>query len=107
MSDLISQNPMLQQHHFFQALPKPIYDNPKWSEHIHSETGRGYWFWKPALINHLLHTNEIIDGDTVVWVETLDSDVGRDYVLGKGIPEICANHAAHGVGCFCEEPAVL
>lgn len=60
--------PRFTEHHLFQGLPEVITSNPKWSRHISNFTrGRGYWFWKSALINLLLEQGKIKDGDVAVW----------------------------------------
>lgn len=62
------QVPIFTDHHMFQGLPSAIVSDPKWARHVRNKTrGRGYWFWKPALINNLLAQGKIIDGDVVVW----------------------------------------
>lgn len=67
-SNTVSRVPCFTEHHMFQGLPQVITSNPKWSRHISKSTrGRGFWFWKPALINLLLEQGKIKDGDVAVW----------------------------------------
>jgi len=87
LSKMASKNRAIHQHHFYQGLPSEIMNNPKWKKHLKEERGRGYWFWKPALINYLLKKKKIVDGDLVVWA---DADIGyldKSYITGEGTPE--------------------
>ena len=40
--------------HLFAALPQELMEQPRWVTHVRATRGRGYWFWKPALLNMLL-----------------------------------------------------
>jgi len=54
------------------ALPDYLMNNPKWKAHVEPGVrGRGFWFWKPALANHLLAQTEtgIKDGDILIYVD--------------------------------------
>jgi hypothetical protein len=53
------------------------------TQHDHpSARGGGFWFWKPAIINH--HLQQLNNGDFLVYA---DSDVTRDF---KGLPFVLA-----------------
>jgi len=54
------------------ALPDYLMNNPKWKRHVEPGVrGRGFWFWKAALANHLLAQTEIgiKDGDILIYVD--------------------------------------
>jgi len=74
------QVPIFTDHHMFQSLPSAIVSDPKWARHVRNFTrGRGYWFWKPALLNHLLAQGKIKDGEVAVWHDPDE----RCYLDGK------------------------
>jgi len=56
----------------YTALPDNLMNNPKWKEHVQPKLrGRGFWFWKPALANHLLAQTDlgIKNGDILIYVD--------------------------------------
>jgi len=66
----------------YNSLPAEIQHNPKWSRYVADGLrGRGYWFWKPAIVNMLLNQSKIRDGDTVIW---LDGDVDPRRLASPG-----------------------
>jgi len=67
-----ANNPVFTQRHIFGKLPDEIYNDPKWAKHVQERPfvrGRGYWFWKSALFNHLVKQGIIKNGDMVVYVD--------------------------------------
>ena len=62
--------------HLFAALPQELMEQQRWRTHLQAGRGRGYWFWKPALLNLLLRRRAIRDGEVIVYA---DADVG-DFV---------------------------
>lgn len=61
---------VFQRHHILTALPEPIRSDPKWHGHLSLPSkGYGWWFWKPALVNYLLGQGELLDGDTLTYVD--------------------------------------
>lgn len=79
LSAQAAKNHVFQKHHLYQGLPSDIRGDPKWKVHLQHERGRGYWFWKAALVNRLLKSHEVNDGDTVVW---MDADLDKGLVTG-------------------------
>mmetsp|Transcript_125459 Transcript_125459/g.222326 ORF Transcript_125459/g.222326 Transcript_125459/m.222326 type:complete len:336 (+) Transcript_125459:82-1089(+) len=56
----------------YSALTDDLMKNPKWKQHVEPQLrGRGFWFWKPALANHLLAQTDlgIKDGDIFIYVD--------------------------------------
>lgn len=58
--------------HLFQGLPLELQQDSRWQEHLQASRGRGFWFWKPALVNYLWRKNTFQDGDTVIWADADD-----------------------------------
>lgn len=55
----------------FNTLPEEIRHDTKWSKHtIPGLHGRGFWFWKPAILNVLLHRGILSNGDHVINMDT-------------------------------------
>jgi len=55
--------------HLFKALPDEIFTNPKWAKHVKEREGRGWWFWKAAIPNHLIKKGTIADDDVIIWLD--------------------------------------
>merc|ERR1719491_1753318 len=56
----------------FTALPDYIMQDPRWERYLQPKTrGRGFWFWKAAILDHLLNdaSTGMQDGDWVVYVD--------------------------------------
>lgn len=53
--------------HLYTSLPPEIVT--KWSKHLELERGRGYWFWKSALVNLLLRNKELRDNDCLMYTD--------------------------------------
>eukprot|EP00747_Dinoflagellata_sp_TGD_P106472 gnl/TRDRNA2_/TRDRNA2_169861_c0_seq13.p1 gnl/TRDRNA2_/TRDRNA2_169861_c0~~gnl/TRDRNA2_/TRDRNA2_169861_c0_seq13.p1 ORF type:complete len:342 (-),score=17.93 gnl/TRDRNA2_/TRDRNA2_169861_c0_seq13:49-1074(-) len=53
--------------HCFTDLPKPVLQAHDWSKHLQFALGYGYWFWKPALAYHILHS--MSDGDVLFYTD--------------------------------------
>eukprot|EP00747_Dinoflagellata_sp_TGD_P106488 gnl/TRDRNA2_/TRDRNA2_169861_c0_seq8.p1 gnl/TRDRNA2_/TRDRNA2_169861_c0~~gnl/TRDRNA2_/TRDRNA2_169861_c0_seq8.p1 ORF type:complete len:349 (-),score=25.10 gnl/TRDRNA2_/TRDRNA2_169861_c0_seq8:49-1095(-) len=53
--------------HCFTDLPKPVLQAHDWSKHLQFALGYGYWFWKPALAYHILHSMN--DGDLLFYAD--------------------------------------
>jgi len=72
LSNIASKIRAINHHHLFQGLPKEILEDPKWAKHVVEKPfvrGRGYWFWKPALFNHLIRNKKVSDGDILIWAD--------------------------------------
>jgi len=65
--------PLIQRRHIFHDLPAQFLTDPKWAKHLAMGRGRGFWFWKAAIVNLLLDNGTIADGDTMIWA---DGDIG-------------------------------
>eukprot|EP00747_Dinoflagellata_sp_TGD_P106487 gnl/TRDRNA2_/TRDRNA2_169861_c0_seq7.p1 gnl/TRDRNA2_/TRDRNA2_169861_c0~~gnl/TRDRNA2_/TRDRNA2_169861_c0_seq7.p1 ORF type:complete len:360 (-),score=12.46 gnl/TRDRNA2_/TRDRNA2_169861_c0_seq7:136-1215(-) len=50
-----------------QTVPKPVLQAHDWSKHLQFALGYGYWFWKPALAYHILHS--MSDGDVLFYTD--------------------------------------
>lgn len=75
--------------YLYSGLPVEIRSNPKWSSHVVPQLrGRGYWFWKPAIINMLLEKGNIRFGDYVIY---MDSDLEASKVITSAIQRINAS----------------
>ena len=55
--------------HLFAALPQELMKKPRWEAHLQAGRGRGYWFWKAALLNMLLRRGAIRDGEVIVYAD--------------------------------------
>eukprot|EP00747_Dinoflagellata_sp_TGD_P106479 gnl/TRDRNA2_/TRDRNA2_169861_c0_seq2.p1 gnl/TRDRNA2_/TRDRNA2_169861_c0~~gnl/TRDRNA2_/TRDRNA2_169861_c0_seq2.p1 ORF type:complete len:345 (-),score=23.39 gnl/TRDRNA2_/TRDRNA2_169861_c0_seq2:136-1170(-) len=53
--------------HCLTQLPKPVLQAHDWSKHLQFALGYGYWFWKPALAYHILHS--MSDGDVLFYTD--------------------------------------
>eukprot|EP00931_Biecheleriopsis_adriatica_P029630 TRINITY_DN17566_c0_g1_i1.p1 TRINITY_DN17566_c0_g1~~TRINITY_DN17566_c0_g1_i1.p1 ORF type:complete len:322 (+),score=69.02 TRINITY_DN17566_c0_g1_i1:59-1024(+) len=55
--------------HCFTELPPGIATDERWAEHLSrgSNRGHGWWFWKPALVGHLLQKGTLQDDDILVY----------------------------------------
>eukprot|EP00747_Dinoflagellata_sp_TGD_P106476 gnl/TRDRNA2_/TRDRNA2_169861_c0_seq17.p1 gnl/TRDRNA2_/TRDRNA2_169861_c0~~gnl/TRDRNA2_/TRDRNA2_169861_c0_seq17.p1 ORF type:complete len:350 (-),score=22.55 gnl/TRDRNA2_/TRDRNA2_169861_c0_seq17:49-1098(-) len=53
--------------HCLTQLPKPVLQAHDWSKHLQFALGYGYWFWKPALAYHILHSMN--DGDLLFYAD--------------------------------------
>lgn len=53
----------------FDYLPAELLRDPKWARHLKDSRGRGWWFWKAALVNLLLQNGTIAEGDAVLWAD--------------------------------------
>jgi len=61
----------------YTALPDYLMNDPTWKKHAQPKLrGRGYWFWKPALANHLLSQTDlgIKDGDILIYLDGDEAD---------------------------------
>eukprot|EP00811_Abedinium_folium_P004797 NODE_14417_length_1110_cov_4.894201.p1 GENE.NODE_14417_length_1110_cov_4.894201~~NODE_14417_length_1110_cov_4.894201.p1 ORF type:complete len:257 (+),score=77.47 NODE_14417_length_1110_cov_4.894201:302-1072(+) len=59
---------MFQSVHALEKLPQEIRRDARWQPHLaRAQSGYGWWFWKPALANHLLRDGVFSDGDTLVY----------------------------------------
>ena len=55
--------------HLFAALPQELMEQRRWRTHLRAGRGRGYWFWKAALLNMLLRRGAIRDGEVIVYAD--------------------------------------
>jgi hypothetical protein len=62
--------------HFYSTFPDWVLKESRWSKHLEfrnnknkhpSKQGSGYWFWKPLLIDHHLHSKAVRDGDFLIF----------------------------------------
>lgn len=64
--------------HFYSKFPDWILKDKTWIKHLEyrnktrpaSSKGSGYWFWKPLLIDHHLHSKAVRDGDFVIFSDS-------------------------------------
>lgn len=61
--------------HLFAALPQELMEQQRWRTHLQARRGRGYWFWKPALLDLLLRRGAIRDGEIIVYADADASDL--------------------------------
>ncbi|CAE8632431.1 unnamed protein product [Polarella glacialis] len=70
MAAVAAQYPIINETHLFTRLPDTISSDPRWARHIQPGIkGRGFWFWKPAIINMLLKEGLVNDGDHVIYLD--------------------------------------
>ncbi|CAE7236751.1 unnamed protein product [Symbiodinium natans] len=93
--------------HCFTALPAEVANQRCWEEHLARgrSHGFGWWFWKPALVNHLLRTGALRDGDTLVYCDAgcvIDPRSGQSWESllervqpEEGLLDIVAFHHQH------------
>mmetsp|Transcript_58674 Transcript_58674/g.132242 ORF Transcript_58674/g.132242 Transcript_58674/m.132242 type:complete len:355 (+) Transcript_58674:103-1167(+) len=54
--------------HAFTELPEAVAADPRWERHTRGDSkGYGWWFWKSAMVNHLLSEGVLQDGDTLAY----------------------------------------
>lgn len=60
---------VFQEVHCFTELPTAIARDRRWQEHLTKGRNHGYgwWFWKPALVMHLLEQGVLQDDDVLVY----------------------------------------
>ncbi|CAE8648030.1 unnamed protein product [Polarella glacialis] len=64
------KNPRIDQLHLYTILADEFMSDPKWARHgLPNVRGRGFWFWKPALVNLLMSKSIIAENDTIAWVD--------------------------------------
>jgi len=54
--------------HVYKQLPDLIRNDPRWSQHLTSRRGAGFWFWKSALAKSLLRS--IPEGNLLLYVDS-------------------------------------
>uniref|UniRef100_A0A7S4R3I3 Uncharacterized protein n=1 Tax=Alexandrium monilatum TaxID=311494 RepID=A0A7S4R3I3_9DINO len=59
---------VFQEVHAFTEFPDAVAEDPRWERHTRGDSkGYGWWFWKSALVNHLLREGTLRDGDTLAY----------------------------------------
>lgn len=71
--------------YIYTYLPEEIRNDPKWSTHIvPGLRGRGYWFWKPAIMNMLIRTGVVSDGDNIIYMDGDFESAHIDHLIEAG-----------------------
>eukprot|EP00747_Dinoflagellata_sp_TGD_P028289 gnl/TRDRNA2_/TRDRNA2_133165_c0_seq2.p1 gnl/TRDRNA2_/TRDRNA2_133165_c0~~gnl/TRDRNA2_/TRDRNA2_133165_c0_seq2.p1 ORF type:complete len:519 (+),score=79.76 gnl/TRDRNA2_/TRDRNA2_133165_c0_seq2:19-1575(+) len=76
--------------HVFKEIPEHIKSNKKWKLHTTAKKasrGAGYWFWKPAITQDILH-NSMQDGDVLFYMDS-GADLGQAKAWGRVFDLMC------------------
>jgi len=94
LSAAASQVPIIRHHHLYQGLPRELLESKRWAKHVvEGVRGRGYWFWKPALVNLLLKKGTLQLEDTVIWADADYSRAFEDPRISELWPVFLANNS--------------
>eukprot|EP00928_Gymnodinium_smaydae_P064665 TRINITY_DN4794_c0_g1_i1.p1 TRINITY_DN4794_c0_g1~~TRINITY_DN4794_c0_g1_i1.p1 ORF type:complete len:366 (-),score=29.53 TRINITY_DN4794_c0_g1_i1:176-1225(-) len=64
------------------GLPDAIMKNPKWTKYVEPKLrGRGFWFWKPVLVNMLLQDEYIgvKENDVIIYTDADVTGMIKDF----------------------------
>jgi len=112
LAQLVSKKRRIKHSHIFYDLPDEIQNDPRWAKHVvcpkslsnlkiasrwnvsnlsaytarflSCPRGRGYWFWKPAIVNMLVRTGVVRNGEFIFYVEADQGPKHFNQLLRKG-----------------------